>query len=89
MRLEVEAVTSHHFLETPDMPNSPQCSSERAEHNGPHVFKLCGIMFRDLSASDVTEASWWHINNSFPVPLIRTSSEHKQALIEKKKDNDS
>lgn len=67
----------------------PLWSLEGAEYNRLHVLKLSSIMFRDLSASDATEASWWHINNSFPVPLIRASSEHKQALIEKKKDNDS
>lgn len=32
-------------------------------------------MFQDLSASDAAEASWWHINNSFPVPLL----EHPQS----------
>lgn len=67
----------------------PQCSLESLIYNGLHVLKVSGIMFQDLSASDATEASWWHINNSFPVPLIRTSSEYKQALIEKRKDNDS
>lgn len=46
------------------------------------------MMFQDLSAYDAAESGWWNINNSFPVPLIRTSSQHKQALIEKKEDND-
>lgn len=64
-------------------------SLERAEYNGLLVLKLSGIIFQDLSASDAAEESWWYLNNSFPVPLIRASSEHKQALIEKKKDNDS
>lgn len=67
----------------------PQCGFDRTGYNGLHVLKVSGIMFQDLSVSDATEASQWRINNSSPVPLIRTSSEYKQALIEKRKDNDS
>jgi len=65
-------------------PSRP-CRFKTAEYNGLHLLKVSAIMFQDLSPSDATEASCRHIDNSFPVPLIRTSSEHKRALIEKKK----